>query len=623
MTNFLPTIGILTWLILSLAAPTKAFSYTQIPVTDQEQIDISQFPDYIKVTKDQDHLAHVRKQAFQTHPSHNPSFGWVDDIIWVKIELAKASTTRYILEMGYPLIDHLDIYIFKGRELVRTYRLGDEQDRSDLIDPLKPTVPFPDDAGEYTIYIRMQSSSSLQLLATLYRADRYHAIKKVEFAIFLVYVGAAYLMALYNFLVFISIKSRSYLYYVLFIVPFVLSQISVNGLGQTYLWSTSINDAMTSCTPLLAMTFAFLFTNSILSLSKHSPKQSKTIMSLAAITGFLTLISIFLPYRAAIKMVGAHIILSSGVILYCAIYNALIKKLTVAKLYLLSWAFLLLGTVVYLLKQFGVLPYNFFTHNSILIGNLIEITLLSLALGHRYNAIQNSAREAQRQRAITLNKLKAELQARVHIVSDLAHLTNNPLNHIVTVTRILQNKLKLNQEYGQLFRQVEQACAKIATSIEDIRNLAGVNGNPSEEVSLNEVVEETIVKASEQLNIDVKDLIQIHNSIDSSVKAFINPYAIRIVLVWYLREAANSQNELAEINFYFETQPDNHYGQLVCQTMWKDTSCYIRHSFISEITHLLEPLGNEVTHIKWGSEELVKLKVSTAAQYASALKEAA
>ena len=54
-------------------------------------------------------------------------------------------------------------------------------------------------------------------------------------------------------------------------------------------------------------------------------------------------------------------------------------------------------TVVWALARFGIIPSTFFTENGWRIGSVLEIFVLSLALGDRFNLIRQEKEQAQRE----------------------------------------------------------------------------------------------------------------------------------------------------------------------------------------------------------------------------------
>src|SRR5690606_21209334 len=68
---------------------------------------------------------------------------------------------------------------------------------------------------------------------------------------------------------------------------------------------------------------------------------------------------------------------------------------TAAKFYLLAWSILVVGIIVYSLKDAGLIPSNPFTNYLLLIGSGIEVVLLSLALADRINILKKEKAQSQ------------------------------------------------------------------------------------------------------------------------------------------------------------------------------------------------------------------------------------
>jgi two-component system, sensor histidine kinase LadS len=63
-----------------------------------------------------------------------------------------------------------------------------------------------------------------------------------------------------------------------------------------------------------------------------------------------------------------------------------------AKLYVVAWTAFLTGSIIFLLKNFGVLPHTFMTQHSWQVGSLLEMILLSMTLSSRMNELKHQSR---------------------------------------------------------------------------------------------------------------------------------------------------------------------------------------------------------------------------------------
>jgi two-component system NtrC family sensor kinase len=62
---------------------------------------------------------------------------------------------------------------------------------------------------------------------------------------------------------------------------------------------------------------------------------------------------------------------------------------------LIAWTIFIVSVIVFVLKDFGFLPYNFFNKNVMLLGSAIETILISLALADKINTYKAEKEQAQ------------------------------------------------------------------------------------------------------------------------------------------------------------------------------------------------------------------------------------
>src|SRR5690606_9999891 len=80
-----------------------------------------------------------------------------------------------------------------------------------------------------------------------------------------IYIGVIVIMAVYNFFLYLSIKDRSYIYYVFYVAGTGITQVGIKGLNFQYLWPQSphfeyksvILFACLSCIAALLFTIKF------------------------------------------------------------------------------------------------------------------------------------------------------------------------------------------------------------------------------------------------------------------------------------------------------------------------------------------------------------------------------
>lgn len=211
-----------------------------------------------------------------------------------------------------------------------------------------------------------------------------------------IYCGIILIMVLYNLFLYISIRDKSYIYYVLHTLFVGLTQASLLGYAYQYLWPGF---------PWFGNYSSFLFTCLV------------SIVGIQFLIEFLRLkvnaVKIFYILKAFQVIYLAHLIISIAgyysftyaailptqsliaiFILAVGIYS-LSKGFAGARSYLIAWSSLMLGIIVYVARDFGLLPYTSLTAYSLVIGSAAEITLLSFALADKINFYKMEKEKSQ------------------------------------------------------------------------------------------------------------------------------------------------------------------------------------------------------------------------------------
>ncbi len=539
----------------------------------------------------------MKDLAFDKVLDTDPNFGWTNGIYWFRTELSKQNDEHYIFEIGYPLLDEVDLFLELNNKLIAHHHLGDQQSRNErLPTSIKPAFKFPTEPGLYRITVRVRSSSSMQVPMSLLREQSYHSKMLEDFAYLFSYTGAVVVMILYNAFIYVSTRSRSYLYYVIFLSLFLALQISLNGFGQNFIWPESWSNFFIAHASFLMNFFVFQFTDSFLDLkSRRSFQKISNLFSAMAALGFV--VSLFLNYGIAIKMMAGLTLAGVGFMLYVSTAIAFEDKKREAQLFLLARVFMLFGCIIYIAKQFGLLPYNGFTHNAFLIGSISEIVLLSFALGDRFNRIQKEARVAEHARAEAEEQLNLSLRARVLMVSDMAHRMNNPLNYISTNEASLRREVEelfedvhhiidelcppdkqalsslarssvqsRSEMVGNMFEMIEEGLKRSASSVVAIRQLSGVDGYQLDRIRLIDLVTSARRRIVEGLGLTAGQKLHFPES-ELFQDVYSNLFAVPMVI------------ELAFKNWYESAEPSSNFHIAVSPSTLKQVTLAISFSY--------------------------------------------
>lgn len=332
----------------------------------------------------------------------NINFGYSDNTYWFRFRLINTGThlLQKQLEIGYPVLDFVDVHLLYQSGEERNFSLGDKRPFHDRpVDHRNFIVPIKMAAGATVdVYLRVRTSSSLQLPLTLWRSDTLLEVSQAEMLGLGIYYGTMIVMVLYNLFVYFSVREVNYLYYVLYVSSMALFLASLNGVSYQYLWPTGIwwNDQSIVFFLSGVVLFAALFTINFLRIPEVFPRLYPVGTAIVIVSVFIMIAALLLQYHIMIRVVIGWAVISITVALIVGMYRWLHGDSS-AKYYCIAWYTLLIGGVILALNKFDVMPRNVLTENATQLGSALEVILLSFALADRLNTEKRKRYEAQLQ----------------------------------------------------------------------------------------------------------------------------------------------------------------------------------------------------------------------------------
>ncbi|HJV52215.1 MAG TPA: 7TM diverse intracellular signaling domain-containing protein, partial [Noviherbaspirillum sp.] len=345
------------------------------------------------------------------------NFGMSPDAVWLRVTLrnsAPAEAER-LLVIAFPQLDSVELYAPQGSGF-RKMTAGDGQpfaqrplEHRHFVFPLRLAGH-----SQATYYLRVASDSSLDIPATLWEPHAFDSDSLRQYIGQALYFGMWLALGLYNLLLFISLRDRTYFYYVMFTATSALSLLSYSGIGFQFLWPESpywanISSMIGFASNGLAL---LLFQRHLMATRETAPGLDSAMRIFMAANVLQMAGFIWLPFglmvQAGIAIDALNMLFSAGVAIVC-----LKRGQRSARVFLLAFGVLMLTALLTALRSFGVVPTNFFTTNGLQLGSALEMLLFSLALADRFNLIRAEKEAAQQELVENLKRSERMLEQRV------------------------------------------------------------------------------------------------------------------------------------------------------------------------------------------------------------------
>ena len=414
-----------------------------------------------------------------------PNFQITNSSFWIQFKIINLTTQSHLsLELSYPTIDSVKLIHFlsdKKYTIINTgefvpYYLRPYKHQNYIfalnIPPKTSSVYLLKINASEQIQLPLKISSEVSIIESLYNAD----------LIFGIYSGIIFVMFLYNLFIYFSIKDITYLYYVLYILSVGLTQACVQSYSTRFFYPNSmyLANIMILVFPVMSGIFAFLFTRKFLLILTFAPEFNKVFNGFIAIYSLILIIGLsgYLRLSAQLVQITAGIASLFGLYIGYKVSKSGYKP---AKFYLIAWSVFLLSVIVFVLRNFNILPYNNATYYSLQIGSAIEVVLLSFALADKINIYKKEKEQSQAEALLAL-------QENARIISEqnvtLEHKVKQRTNELVTTNNNLSKTLtELKEAQIQLVEaekmaSLGQLTAGIAHEINNPINFVTSNISP-------------------------------------------------------------------------------------------------------------------------------------------------
>lgn len=426
----------------------------------------------------------LKRKDFKAVDQKVPNLGVTSCSQWFKITIKNTTNvSELLLKVDFPIIDEIEFYSV-GDGKVRLEKMGEYKDFSErkYNDPNYIYDISIQNNETQTYYLKIKSGEQIMLPIVIGTPQKIFESIATKDAIFGIYFGIIIVMFLYNLFLYFTVRDKSYLFYVIYIMFVGLTQTFLHGYTFKYLWPNS--SWLAIHTMYLLPSFVGIaiaeFAKVFLQVKQHSKNLHKGFY----IINFIYLICIILAvtgkYNQSQQIIHINAMLVSLYTLFVG-FNIARKGYRPAIFFSIAWFTFLIGVCLFILKDFGVLPYNNVTVYAMPAGSAIEVVLLSFALADRIKILQKEKAESQAQvlNALLQNELiitnqNLVLERKVDERTKEIKSTNDELSNAIAELKQTQSQLVNSEKMASL----GQLTAGIAHEINNPINFVVSNVKP-------------------------------------------------------------------------------------------------------------------------------------------------
>jgi signal transduction histidine kinase len=346
-----------------------------------------------------------------------PNFGFTRSAYWLKFTLQgeTAKSRRMLLQIAYPALDGLELYVPQADGSYTVKKTGDHQLFQERDVNNRNFLFKLDVEGHQTYYLRCETAGSMKIPLKLFDPEHFQQVDEEQMIAIGFFCGIIIAMLLYNSFLAVTIRDMNYVYYIGYIGLLLAFTLSLNGIAYQYLWPRNIWLANYSI-PLAiygSSFFALQFSSRFLRTDRYAPLVDKFISAIKIWALVGTTLMPFISYKVttqsstALALFVNLSLMTAGILLVRRGHRS-------ARFYMIAFAAIWCGMAAKSLQTLGLIPVSSFSENGVVIGSMMEVILLSLALGdkihHRQQAAQKKIESLNGSLADTIKSLDAKVE---------------------------------------------------------------------------------------------------------------------------------------------------------------------------------------------------------------------
>jgi len=397
---------------------------------------------------------------FKESWSSTPQNYNIGSVYWYRIRIKHPPATqkRWILEFFDQTIDDIIAYIpsadgsYRSKHFGALNKFGDRTYHHKNFEVNLDIYPDK----EFTYYFRIKSHQTADVIIVLRSVGWFIQYALDEYLLFGIFYGMILVFAFYNLLMFIAVKQRQYLYYILYNLSVAFYELCNDGVGYEYLWpgAPGWNQYAYGFALCCVSIFALVFTDKLLFVKTNAPWLHKVLWGVIGLRMVYFLVCFFVNKQwfnfKFIEFIPLCIAFFTGIYVFWKGYRP-------ARFFVLGYSFLFVGFIIKVLTNFGQIDFGTVGYYSLSICFILEMIFFAFALSDQVRILKKTKEVAQRE---TISQLREKEKLKESINARLEKEVRERTSEVIDKARIIEQQNEalnrsneiLQEQAGEILR---------------------------------------------------------------------------------------------------------------------------------------------------------------------------
>ncbi|WP_200976328.1 7TM diverse intracellular signaling domain-containing protein [Echinicola sp. 20G] len=391
---------------------------------------------------------------FKIRPAFSKNDFDIEHTYWVKLSIDKTpeSEKKWLMEFYDQTMDFVEVFAPSEDGTYQNILMGDAlpfQTRNFRHKNFE-LILDNNNSGISNYYVKIRSSQKADIRIAIRSVNRFIYYALNEYFVYGIFYGMIAIIGLYNLLVYTAVRETKYLYYTFYLVSVGIYAMCVDGIAFQYLWANfpKWNQIANGVFSYSIVLWAILFSIKFLNTKYRSPKIHLALHAILIAKSVLFLVALFWDHK--LFEIKYYDIIPFFFIFFASIY-IWSRGYKVARFFVIAYGVLFVGVVVKVLVNAAIIPHATLIYYSLHLAFLLEMLLLTFALGDRIRILKNN-RDRALKRSIKQIEINYALKEKVNRELEIK---------VQERTQELAQKNKLLEDYNHQLMEKDEEIKRI------------------------------------------------------------------------------------------------------------------------------------------------------------------